>query len=205
MEDIRRRRYVPSYWGVFGRVRKLTVFRDFCSCSLRGGRRNVRSKYVPMTNIATNNDENEEDAIRAMNVTKRILQNQFSCKKIKRMRVTRTKRRRKNNLGVRLSRSRPTNDQTKIETSGEVSFCPQFDFLWPQLTVREHLQLRLVFSDRGVRKQKEMTMTMAATTSIRPRNQLSSRRSRLNSPSRTNSTSKSQHFLAARKSRFCCF
>ena len=30
---------------------------------IRGGRRNVRSKYVPMTNIATNNDENEEDAI----------------------------------------------------------------------------------------------------------------------------------------------
>ena len=49
---------------------------------IRGGRRNVRSKYVPMTNIATNNDENEEDAIRAMNVTKRILQNvNFRAKK----------------------------------------------------------------------------------------------------------------------------
>ena len=43
------------------------------------------------------------------------------------------------------------NEQTKIETSGEVGFCPQFDFLWPQLTVREHLRLRLAFSSKSRR------------------------------------------------------
>ena len=136
-----------------------------------------------------------------MNVTKRILQNvNFRAKKSSVCALLGQSGAGKTTLvSVLAGLESSTNDQTKIETSGEVGFCPQFDFLWPQLTVREHLRLRLVFSGSRSQKAKEMAATMATADIDIPRNQLSSRRSRLNSPSRTNSTSKSQHFLAGKK------
>ena len=149
------------YQGVTVRGVYLVAFANWTAFTIlllmffiRGGRRNVRSKYVPMTNSATNNDENEEDAIRAMNVTKRILQNvNFRAKKSSVCALLGQNGAGKTTLvSVLAGLESSTNDQTKIETSGEVGFCPQFDFLWPQLTVREHLRGRLVFS--GSRSQK---------------------------------------------------
>ena len=116
--------------------------------SIRGGCQNVRSKYVLMTSDNAASD----DAIRATNVTKRILRNvNFRAKKSSVCALLGHNGAGKTTLVSVLVGLESINEQTKIETSGEVGFCPQFDFLWPQLTVREHLRLRLAFSSKSRR------------------------------------------------------
>ena len=108
----------------------------------------MRSKYVLMTSDNTASD----DAIRATNVTKRILRNvNFRAKKSSVCALLGHNGAGKTTLVSVLVGLESINEQTKIETSGEVGFCPQFDFLWPQLTVREHLRLRLAFSSKSRR------------------------------------------------------
>lgn len=111
---------------------------------IRGGCQNVRSKYVLSNNTVT------DDAIQATNMSKRVLQNvNFRAKKSSVTALLGHNGAGKTTLINMLVGLESINEQTKIETSGEVGFCPQFDFLWPQLTVREHLQLRLAFSSRS--------------------------------------------------------
>ena len=105
-------------------------------------RKNVTTKYKQI-------DDRDEYAIRVTGIKKRILKDvNFRAKKGSVCALLGHNGAGKTTLVSVLTglESCEGEKETFIETSGSVGFCPQFDFLWPMLTVREHLNLRLAWS-----------------------------------------------------------